>query len=409
MMHSSRRRLAGMLSNASLGVLASICTAVATAFAVRLLGVDEWGRAAAMLGIAQLSGAFLSFGTPVERVRRYARLRSDDARLTALSDTLARVGLAAIVAVVGLVVGTMSSLVGATIVAATGVFLSLGAPNYFASQQRLVAAGVLVLLDKSMFLACILLLGGVGFSGTTVLGALAFGGWSAGLVGLVTIAGPRALARQRVHLSDLVRQYKGTLHVGVASLAPSALLLDTAIVIGASGAVQGGLFGVGARVVSPMAAVVSAVVVVLLPFYSIPENRYSWRRPPRIVFAAVLVAVAGVAVLARVAGWWVPLLFGAEFIGAVPGVQLYLFNIVMVVFTRSLATILQAWDDDKFVSVAVASQVATSLVGIWLGAVIGGATGASVSLVATNGVLALVLALRVRSLVQRGDGDSTPA
>lgn len=396
-----------MLSNASLGVLASICTAVATAFAVRLLGVDEWGRTAAMLGIAQFAGALLSFGTPTERVRRYARLDQAEAQPVATNDTAARVAFAGAIALLGLGLALPSPLLGATVVGATGVFLSLGAPNYFAARQRLVAAGSLVLLDKVLFLGSVLMLGRGRLSGTEVLLAMAFGGWSVGVVGLLTIAGPRAVARTRLHVGDLVRQYRGTLHVGIASLAPSALLLDTMIVVGTAGAAQGGLFGVGARVVSPMAAVVSTLVVVLLPLYSLPQNRYRWLRPPRIALVAMLAAVGGIAVLVWSATWWVPLIFGPEFVDAVPSVRFYLLNIVMVVFTRSCATILQAWDDDRFVSIAVASQVGASLVGIWLGALLGGATGASVSLVTTNGMLVLVLVLRLRMLVRRGPGTDS--
>lgn len=392
-----------MLGNLGWGLLGSGCMAIAMAVAIREMEVEEWGRTAALIGIAQVFGGFLSFGTPIERVRRYARASPASAREMSLSDTLDRFVLAAglVASAVGLSV--LGSSLASVVFASSGVFLSLGAPNYFAGVRRYIAAGALVFHEKLLALLVVLSFVAVfpRVSAEYLLIALGAAGWLTALAGLAVTVGRSRWQPSLPTPERLVLAYRRAWGLGIASIGPTMLLLDASVVRWAAGSEEAAYFGIGVRVVGPATIVISSLVIVLLPHFASAENRFV---VPAISVRSIVVAVFGIAILTGLgvsAHWWVPLLFGDEYTASVATVRLYLINALFVLFTRTFATILQAWDDDRLVALAVSVQVLTALIGIAIGARVGGAQGASFSLAASNAVLAVLLWLRIRVLVAR--------
>lgn len=383
--------------NLSATLLGTVLSTLATFMIVRTLTPQNWGASASALGIGQLVGASLSFGTQIERVRRYSRLPPSDRAAEAELDSRARLAIAFVVAAAGFAIMVVSPFAGSILLTAAGVYASLGAANYFIAAKRFFAAGVVVLAEKGLLFSIV---------GTTVLfwtpvpTTLPLAQGIAGLavatvVGLVTRVGATRLGVVG-HARRLIVQYKSGLHIGIASLAPSFLLLDATIVIALAGPTAAGTFALAARLVAPLTVATSALVTVLMPFLvDRPEEEHE-RTNFRLLFGATAVYFAALAGLALSATTWVPLVFGSRYEGAVLPVQLYIGNAFVVFFTRVLVTLGQAAGDDKAMSWLVSVQVVTALIGIAVGADVAGSSGAAFGVVTTNVVLAVVLALRTK-------------
>lgn len=384
--------------NLSATLLGTLLSTLATFMIVRALTPEDWGASASALGIGQLVGASLSFGTQIERVRRYSRLPPSDRAGEAELDSRARLAIALVVAATGFAVMIASPFAGSILLTAAGVYASLGAANYFISAKRFFAAGAVVLAEKGLLFSIV---------GTTVLlwtpvpTTLPLAQGIAGLTiatvaGLVTRVGGARLGIVG-HARRLILQYRSGFYVGIASLAPSFLLLDATIVIALAGSAAAGTFALAARLVAPLTVATSALVTVLMPFLvDRPEEEHE-RTNHRLLFGATAFYFTALAGIALSAPTWVPLVFGSRYEGAVLPVQLYIGNAFVVFFTRVLVTLGQAAGDDKAMSWFVSVQVVTALIGIAAGASVGGSSGAAFGVVTTNAVLVVVLAVRTKT------------
>lgn len=383
--------------NLSATLIGTALSTLATFIIIRTLTADAWGASAAALGLGQLVGAALSFGTQIERVRRYSRLAASDRAAEATLDSRARLAIAFVVAAAGFATMFAFPVAGSTVLTAAGVYASLGAANYFIAAKKFFAAGAVVMAEKALVFSVV---------AVTVLlwtpepATLPIAQGVAGL----TIASAAALITRvpgsklsiMGHARRLILQYKSGFYIGIASLAPSFLLLDATIVIAVAGSTAAGTFALAARLVAPLTVATSALVTVLMPFL-VDRGTQPNRGTLRLLFAAAAVYFALLAGLALSAAVWVPVLFGPRYEGAVLPVQLYIGNAFVVFFTRVLVTVGQAAGDDRAMSSLVSAQVAVALMGIAVGAHLGGSSGAAFGVVATNTALALILAWRTKA------------
>ena len=383
--------------NLSATLLGTVLSTLATFAIIRTLTPEDWGVSASALGIGQLAGASLSFGTQIERVRRYSQLPSLDRAVEATLDSQARLAIALVVAAAGFVAMTAFPFAGSIVLTAAGVYASLGAANFFIAARRFFAAGAVVLAEKGLLFSLVGLTVLLGTPAPTTLPiAQGIAGLSIAMaVGLITRVHGSRLGFAG-HASRLILQYKSGLFIGIASLAPSFLLLDATIVIALAGPTAAGTFALAARLVSPLTVATSALVTVLMPFLvDHTEGRY--RGNPRFLAGASAVYFAVLAGLAISAPMWVTIVFGSRYEGAVLPVQLYIGNAFVVFFTRVLVTLGQAAGDDKAISWLVSAQVVMALIGVAVGAQLGGSSGAAFGVVTTNTILGVVLALRTKA------------
>lgn len=367
---------------------------------IAVLAPSEWGASAAILGAGQFLGAACSFGSQVERIKRYSRLEAEAVAETARGDTAARLTVAFLIALVALVVSPFAAAPAAGLIAASGVFASLGATNHLIARRRYAAAGVVQVSEKGAALVVVIL---VAWSGTLVSVSLAIIVGVSGLAASVMVFALLTPSRRSITVGirpqSILQIWKGSLYLGIASLAPAALLLDVTVVLAIAGAVEAGLFAVATKLTAPLSIAATAVVAVLLPELSSSSSR-ALPRPGRKGIVALVMTLLGLALVFLTASYWVPLIFGEEYRGAVWPVRFYVLNVVVILGTRALVTMLQAWNDERAASFLVAAQVATALIGIAVGAHFAGAFGASIAVLATNVLLAVALWLRVMRVAE---------
>lgn len=387
-------------TNVMLNGVASAIGSISIIFVVSMLSPSTWGVSAALLGVGQFAGAAISFGSQIERVKRYSRQEPTGARHSATQDSVARVTVGLVLATVALVAFLMGAVVvGSILIGAAGVFAGLGTSNFRVSQKEFGAVGVRIISEKLLALSI------VGVSAlldvldeTTLPIAIGLAGLVVGLLDVLTLRPDRADIRAGLSTRVYARQWSNAFYYGLASMAPSLLLLDSMVVIAFSDSTQAGYLSLGSKLVSPLSIAATAIVTALLPYLSAGSGRVLPRIPKKKA-SIVLAAFGGMmAVFFILADSWVPWLFGSEYAPSAWPVRLYILNVVVILFTRVGVTILQAWDDQRVAGIMVSTQSSVALVGIAVGAYVGGALGASFALVLTNLVLAVLLHWRVRSL-----------
>jgi len=375
---------------------ASVLGSVAVFLVIAAMNPGDWGRAAAILGAGQFAGAVLSFGSQTERIKRYSRMPPDLLLAVTRANSMSRLIIVGAVFVLAACLFPFLPAVASGLIATAGVFASLGATNHLIAVKKYAAAGLLQVLEKSLALA---FAGALIATGTMVPLLLApvmgLSGVLIAIVSFISLRPDRAAFVDGAKPRAVLAIWKGSFFLGIASVAPSALLLDVTIVIAFAGAAEAGIFALATKLTAPLSIAASAVVAVMLPVLASSTNR-RLRGPKGREWLGVVAILVGLGVVFATAQWWVPLLFGAEYAGAVWPARLYVLNVSIVLVTRALVTTLQAWDDERFASALVAGQVAAALIGLGLGAHFGGALGASTSVLATNMVLTCFLIARVR-------------
>jgi len=394
------------LVNFTATMLGTALSTAATFLVVRTLATDDWGISASTLGLGQLIGAALSFGTQIERVRRYSGLPDDRRSVEAKADSSSRIVIALALIAIGLLLSLRLPVAGSIVVAASGTYASLATTNFFIASKRFIVAGTLVAVEKLLLL---LLVSITVASATTNIATLPMAQGVAGVC--VAVVAARVIPARRLrlgvmaHVRRLREQYRSGFFLGIASLAPSFLLLDASIVVAIAGPAEAGAFALAARLIAPLTVATSALVAVLMPFLIAPSAGVQ-RFDVRALTLLVIGYFAALTMLAVSAPLWVPALFGTDYREAVVPVQLYIANAFVVFFTRILVTVSQARGDDRMMSAFIASQVLLALMGISVGAHVAGSAGAATSVVSTNVLLAMALGLRVRWNTRKTKGET---
>ncbi|MFA4894811.1 lipopolysaccharide biosynthesis protein [Microbacterium sp.] len=387
--------------------LGSALSGIAIIVVIGILGPAEWGGAAAILGVGQFLGGLLSFGSHTERIRSYSQLPPDERILQGGIESASRIAVAATLIVIATILAFIWIDAAAVVIAAAGTFVSLGVSVRYIADKRYATAGLFISLDKLLALLTVIVLSANGLITYLTLPFLL--GATSVIVGLAVLGVQKRLTTLIVRgfaFKRILRTWRGSIHFGISSLAPSLLLFDVPLVLMASDATQAGLFGVATRLTAPLSIAASSIAAVLLPVFAASNSRIL----PRLSGRAMLLIggfVGVLAILIATASVWVPLLFGAEFADAAWPVRFYILNVAVILLTRTFATILQAWGSERLVSRLILAQVVVALVGIWLGALAGGAFGASIAVLVSNVVLAAMLFVQLRRSGRRADPEAS--
>jgi len=375
----------GAMANFAGNGIASVITASAMLIAIHSMTPEGWGVSAAWLGIGQVAGAALSFGTSVEKVRRFAKLDANDARKEASAFLSGRLIIGFGCAAVAAALLASSSNLGLVFATCAGVFVEQGSTSYFIACRRYLVAAAVVVADKLLLLLVVCLWTATLAVGVAML-PIAFGisGYLSGVMALVLIGGVRWEPKSVV---GLVRSHwAGSKFFAVSSVAPSLLLLDIAIMKQVAGAEQAGYYASGSKFMTPLALAATAVCAVLLP--SLSSGTQTLSGALRTIGARVYVACGiGFIVCLWAVPLLVPFLLGEEYFAAEWPIRIFVLNAGLVFANRTCVTALQSWGMEREGAILVFCQTVTGLVGVIVGGVAMGAIGGASGLALSNGLL----------------------
>jgi O-antigen/teichoic acid export membrane protein len=308
-----------------------------------------------------------------------------------------------IVGIGGVVALLVNSALGSVIVLGGGVFVSLGSTAALIARRRYVAAAGVLIGEKATALLSVVALGWCNAVGPLSLPLIVgLSGLIAGAIATIILHSHQITFHKRVFTLAARGQWRGSLHFGIASVAPAFLLLDTFIVSSICGASDAGAYAVGSRLLAPLSVVSTTLAQTLMPVLAVggPSARLSLSSPRKlfvmllgVVVAVILLCVLAPAALVRV--------LGPEYAAADWPIRLFVLNAAVVLVTRALATALQAWHYEYLVSMLVAASVLLALLGVFVGATLGGPASAAAGVVLANSVLAVALIVAARRVRTR--------
>lgn len=161
------------------------------------------------------------------------------------------------------------------------------------------------------------------------------------------------------------------------SFASQVQNLDVAVVAVAAGAVQAGFYSIPARLTNPMILIVSSYCTVLLPRLARHPGRAALDRARTAILVFALPAAVVCALVVAFLPWVIGGLLGTRYSSSVGPSRLILVAMMFLTVNLPLATLLQAFGREASVAGAIG---ATTLVGLpltYVGARVGGATGAA--------------------------------
>lgn len=180
----------------------------------------------------------------------------------------------------------------------------------------------------------------------------------------------------------------------VNSVATQARNLDVVIVAVAGGAAQAGFYAAASRITGPLRILPTSLASVLLP-QAARTTSTTLRPLVKLVAACVAVLAVVYALVAWTTPWFVPVLLGDNYVGAVPAIQIAALGLVFAATASLLGSLLQGVGLKHFVAQSSVAMTVACLLGAAVGAAAGGAIGASLALVAAFVIQAALLLVRL--------------
>lgn len=390
---TARRFGLGVASTVGLNVIASLISAAIVLLVLRTASPSDWGGVTAAVGVAQFCGGLLDMGSTSYATRALSRpgITALDAEFQRLQ--VARLTIWRLLILVGTSAWLLSSLGFSwwLILLGASTFLSIGATVKMVAALQFFRAALMTVLDKAVAFTALLVALAIEVPAYLAYpAALAIGATTSALTAMV-LSGTRGTLVWPLFIARPHHIWRGSASFGVANTAPALLLFDVAIVALLANAHEAGIFALGARLVAPLSVAAAATSRVVLPLFSYRTVTLPGRRTVVRAVAVLSMVLGGLGLLLVMASWWVPALFGERFVEAIWPVRLYILNVMVVLFTRTLATFLQAQGRESAVSVMVLSCVLFALAGIAVGALLAGAVGASFGVLVANLVLVFLL------------------
>ncbi|MDH3022469.1 oligosaccharide flippase family protein [Gordonia alkanivorans] len=265
-----------------------------------------------------------------------------------------------------------------------------------------VSAGVLI-ADGRAHLSSVLLFGRramillstIGFLALDFNAAFAFSLASAGS-SLVAAVVTGVLVSKRVQparLGGVRRLLERARPYWIHSMATQVRSVDTLATAALAGPVQAGYYTAASRVTNPLRIVPTSLAAVLLPELARSSGVMSASTRKGII--ALLIALGGLfAVLAAGAPWYVPLVLGSAYDGAILPLQIVLIGLVFGSAASMLVSVLQARGLQASVGRISIGSSLVYLVCLAVTAPVWGATGAALSLSLSFIVQSLLLLTR---------------
>lgn len=374
-------------------VLATGLQAVVMVVVARLVGVADFGLLGAVVGVSAVAFAVATWGLPTYLPMARARGLDGEVRLglvgAAVGLAVAGSGAAAVTAFLTNDAGTSPWLAALPVALAIDVWVEAGLTVLVADGEKARVAGSVVL--RRVLTAAV-------FAGLVVAGLDAVTAYSlsflvAAVVGAVEIVVRVSPRLDRGAPAPRVRElYRRMVPYLTSSLTYQARTLDVAVVGLAGGAVTAGLYSAAQRIIGPLNVVSGSAVSVLLP-HAARSSLSSVRRIGVLLTAWGLALWTVPAVLgAALAEPLVELLFGADYRAAAGAFAWTVVAVPFIALASPLGSILQGQGHARFVAVNGVVWAAATLVGVFVGALLWGPSGAAAG-------LAVTFALKVASLL----------
>lgn len=363
------------------------CAALLYIFVARAAGPNAFGTVMAAIGVALVGSDILDFGMnlwvlatatrtdPDEVIAQYQRKVTAAGIVSLLAVAVVAVlqaefgaGPDALCLVPLILVGHLAVVSGAAIAVRTG---QARAASLLTFLERFVAAG----------LGLALLSAGVGGVPALVLALIAGEVAAIGYQSTRLDGGRRLLG---LRLRGLGGQWRRGLAFAASDLASDIIQLHVVIVGAVAGASAAGDYAAATRLMAVFVIATGSLSTVLLPAlsWSGPAAADLFRRSLWLLGGVV---AAGALLVAVLAPWLVPLIYGPAYGGAVAAVQTYCAVVLLVSVGQPLSAALQAAGRQALVArVEVSALIPSALLvafGAWRWGAAGGAAGAAVVLV----------------------------
>lgn len=254
---------------------------------------------------------------------------------------------------------------------------------------RAQAVSLSILADRTVVIVCFLTSLALGAVPTSALWiSLTAGSAVAACVGWkLTPVGSRPILSWRPRTNP----WKGAGHYGLFTLGVSAANLDLPLLTALAGPAASGLYGAVNRWTQPMNLLAGAFSSASVPFVA---RSTSWAQAWRLVTKALwlpITAICGSIFVALAAPFIVSTLIGDSYAGSVPVLQLLALACIPMIVNQPLSVFLQAMGYDRVVARANILAIVMQLLLVASLAVVWGAVGAAVSLLATQAFLSVFL------------------
>lgn len=375
---------------ASAGLWGVICQGLAAAGFVLLareLPTPAFGALLAFTGGVLLVTDACDFGSSTALARSIAAGQPDECHPGKLMGLKIRLAAALLIGST-LAIGLGSVLAAATLAFSASYLANVTALAYLRGLGAFFRVGVIAAIDKAALLCALLLLVFCGRTPTTTAYLLA----AAGTQALSCLLALRSWPRDFNFREWSPRALAAGRHYALSSLATNLNQLYATIVAGVAGATAAALFAAPYRLASPLLLIGSALATVALHRGASGAATSALMAPGRLLAGTSLAAI-----FIGLCAWW----FGAALLGVVlgerygSGTQAVLaFSLIAFLFAAvnyPLTTLLQGYGQARQVALILSVVHISSLGAVTVGASVGRATGAALSVAAVQFVVHLSL------------------
>jgi O-antigen/teichoic acid export membrane protein len=244
------------------------------------------------------------------------------------------------------------------------------------------------------------------FVSATSLGLDPLFAFSAGemLAALVSAVLARRYASSRVQPATSV-PFRAGLPFWLNSMAVQARNFDVLMTSAVSGTTQAGFYASATRLTGPLQLVASAAATVLLPFATRSTARLRMVHASLVFLAVTSIAYISLALLVP---YVVPLVLGDAYVPSILVIQIVLIGLPFASLTALLTSALQGWGLARMAAVVAIGFTIVCLAGVFSGASLNGAVGASIGLTIAyvlQAIAIVLLALRHTSTAPTTESD----
>ena len=357
----------------------AIIRAVGLVLLARLALPDDFGFFSAVAAAIVIAQAMTDLGLAKLILREHSA-RADHALVSSALRTNSRLSalLAALLFIILLVAGMavdtrflylLPLAVAAAAEKNADTFLSIALAN----QQA--AVNTTNLIVRRILSLSVFLLG-------TSLGINPLLAFSAGemLAALVSAVLARRYASSNVETTSTV-PFRDVARAGLPfwlnSMAVQARNFDVLITSAVAGTTQAGFYASSTRLTGPLQLVASAASTVLLPFATRSTARLRMVHASLIFLVGTSIAYLLLAVLVPHV---VPIVLGDAYVPSILVIQIVLIGLPFASLSALLTSALQGWGLARLAAVVAVAFTFVCLVGVFLGATLNGAVGASIGL-----------------------------
>lgn len=366
-------------------VAGQVAVAVLLAVLARSVTVSEFGASVSLLGLAVLLVDLLDFGTSPWALREASRTENAALLSRVLGQKMVPVGGICVLLVVGACLGAIQALpilLFLLLAALRSMIMTLQVRFQLREMFGVAAFGLII--DR--WLAVLVLLGllALGCPAQLLLPIALLAG---SLLGAAYLFKPRhyVLESALVGLKRPLGLFRHAPSFAVASCVTDVIGLDVLVVQLIVGPHAAGVFALPSRLVGPASTLTLSVAAAAYPAMSRAATFQEAKRLlSKVAYVPVLLVFLGLTASGLAAPLIIRLYAGSRYIDAVTPMRFYLFGAAFASLVQLAQALLQARGLERYVASVQASSAAIFLVGVSVGAAVGGVDGASLAFSITS-------------------------